>query len=194
MDPKVEEYYREVYKISNYECYPAFDPQFEWTNEEEKNVVRKLNYRVALAACLLFVGLQIDRGNLQQAISDNMLNDLALTTNEYNLGNTLFYSCFLLAEVPSQLISKVWDQTFSFRFKCVLGPLLQLVRQLCQESIFYLTRALIGMLEGGFIADLVLWLSYFFTSKELPIRLSWFWTTLAVVQIGSSLLACGILK
>lgn len=34
----------------------------------------------------------------------------------------------------------------------------------------------------------------FFTSKELPIRLSWFWTTLAVVQIGSSLLACGILK
>ena len=96
----------------------------------EQNV-RKLNYRVALAACLLFVGLQIDREifNRQSAI---ICYDLALTTNEYNLGNTLFYSCFLLAEVPSQLISKVWDQTFSFRFKCVLGPLLQLVRQLCQ--------------------------------------------------------------
>lgn len=195
LDPKVEEYYREVYQTSNYECYPAFDPQFEWTKEEEQNVVRKLNYRVALAACLLFVGLQIDRGNLQQAISDNMLNDLALTTNEYNLGNTLFYSCFLLAEVPSQLISKS------------LGPDIFIPIQMCAWSVvaisqaalsgkvsFYLTRALIGMLDGGFIADLVLWLSYFFTSKELPIRLSWFWTTLAVVQIGSSLLACGILK
>ena len=49
-------------------------------------------------------------------------------------------------------------------------------------------------LEGGFIADLVLWLSYFFTSKELPVRLSWFWTTLSLVQIGTSLLAFGILR
>ena len=63
-----------------------------------------------------------------------------------------------------------------------------------RKNIIFVTRALIGILEGGFIADLVLWLSYFFTSKELPVRLSWFWTTLSLVQIGTSLLAFGILR
>lgn len=59
---------------------------------------------------------------------------------------------------------------------------------------FYITRALIGILEGGFIADLVLGLSYFYTAKQLSIRLSWFWITLSLVQIFTALLAFAILR
>ncbi|RLV93931.1 putative transporter [Spathaspora sp. JA1] len=195
LDPKVEAYYRQVYSECNYESYSAFDPQFEWTDTEEKKVIKKLNYRVALAACLMFVSLQIDRGNLQQAVTDNLLDDLGMDTNDYNFGNTIFKIAFLLAEIPSQLISKS------------LGPDIFIPIQICSWSIvamaqaalsgktsFLITRALIGALEGGFIADLVLWLSYFFTSKELPVRLSWFWTTLAVVGILTSILAFGLLR
>lgn len=195
LDPKVEEYYRELYSSSKYECYKAFDPQFEWTEEEEKKILKKLDIRVALAACVMFIGLQVDRGNLAQAVTDNLLDDLGMTTNNYNTGNTIFYVSFLLAEIPSQLISKA------------LGPDIFIPIQICLWSVvatcqaalngpvsFYITRCLIGTLEGGFIADLVLWLSYFFKSKELPIRLSWFWTTLSCVQIGTSLLAFGILR
>jgi hypothetical protein len=31
--------------------------------------------------CIMFFGLQVDRGNLVQAVADNLLNDLNLTTN-----------------------------------------------------------------------------------------------------------------
>jgi hypothetical protein len=35
--------------------------------------VRKLDWRVALPACIMFFALQLDRGNITQAISDTML-------------------------------------------------------------------------------------------------------------------------
>lgn len=61
------------------------------------------------------------------------------------------------------------------------------------RASFFACRALIGMLEGGFVPSLVLWLSYFYTSKELPIRLSFFWTALDGTQIIAALWAFGLL-
>ena len=41
LDPKVEEYYRDLYEDSNYESYRAFDPQFTWSKEEENKVIKR---------------------------------------------------------------------------------------------------------------------------------------------------------
>lgn len=40
----------------------------------------------------MFFGLQVDRGNLVQALSDNLLNDLHLNTN----GNSMLRSYLVL--------------------------------------------------------------------------------------------------
>jgi hypothetical protein len=45
----------------------------------------------------MFFALQLDRGNIAQALSDNMLDDLGLNTNQYNYGMTIFYISFLCA-------------------------------------------------------------------------------------------------
>lgn len=105
-DPVVAEYYRDLYERVHYESRLAFDPDFEWEPEEEKKLIRKLDYRVAIAACFMFIGLQIDRGNLEQAVVDDLLPELGMNTNDYNTGNTIFRVAFLLAELPSQMISK----------------------------------------------------------------------------------------
>lgn len=59
---------------------------------------------------------------------------------------------------------------------------------------FYVTRVLLGLIEGGFIADTILYLSYYYTAAELTIRLSWFWVSLTVTTIIGNLLAAGILQ
>lgn len=81
LDPEVAAYWRSVYENANYECRHAFDPTFTWSEEEERKLVRKLDWRVCLWACVMFFGLQVDRGNLVQAVSDNLLPELGLTTN-----------------------------------------------------------------------------------------------------------------
>jgi len=62
------------------------------------------------------------------------------------------------------------------------------------RTSFYITRALIGAFEGGFIPGVILFATYFYTSKELSIRLAAFWSTLNVARVISALLAAGILE
>ncbi|KAI9052048.1 hypothetical protein LZ554_004301 [Drepanopeziza brunnea f. sp. 'monogermtubi'] len=194
LNPDVAEHWTIVYEKSQYECRDAFDPKFTWTEEEEKKLVQRLDWRVCLWACVMFFGLQVDRGNLVQAVADNLLDDLNLTTNDYNFGNVIFLLSFLLAELPSQLISKKLGPDRWIPMQITLWSVVAMSQSaLSGKKGFYATRSLLGLLEGGFIPDIVLWLSYFYTSRELPTRLSFFWTTLSMTTIVTSLLAFGIL-
>lgn len=97
---------RYVKPIETFEGLHRWDPDFEWEPKEEQRLVRKINWRICLWVCIAFFSLQLDRGNISQALSDNLLKDLGLSTNQYNTGQSIFYVCFLFAELPSQLISK----------------------------------------------------------------------------------------
>lgn len=86
-----------------YEGRHRYDPQAQWTDEEEKAVKRKTDVRVMSWLCLAFFCLQLDRGNISYALADGMLRDLGLNTNDFNNGQTIFFCSFLAAELPSQV-------------------------------------------------------------------------------------------
>ena len=57
-------------------------------------------YKVCSWVCLMFLALQLNRGNISQALSNNVFSDLDLITNDYNYGMAIYYACFLYAELP----------------------------------------------------------------------------------------------
>ncbi|KAI1467134.1 MFS general substrate transporter [Daldinia caldariorum] len=194
-DPSVAEYWSAKYEKARYENRHRFDPTYKWTAEEERRLVRKIDARIMVWAWLMFCALDMHRRNINRAISDNMLAEIGMNTNDYNYGQTIFLACFLAAELPSGLISKklgadVWIPTIMVGWSIV--ALSQAF--LKNKAAFYAIKALLGLLMGGFIPDIVLWLTYFYKSRELPLRLAWFWTALSTVNIVGSLLAAGILQ
>ncbi|KAK0456138.1 major facilitator superfamily domain-containing protein [Armillaria borealis] len=177
-DPATLEAYRPP---PQYENTHRFDPK-------ARVLCEKIDLRIMIWATTMFFALDLDRSNISQANTDNFLEDLNLTTNDYNLGNTLFRLSFLIAELPSQLISKR------------IGPDIWIPSQMVLWSTvafsqFWLSgRASFLVHAGGFIPDIVLYLSYFYTKTELPIRLAFFWVSNYLSDIISAFLATGILQ
>ncbi|EKJ68490.1 hypothetical protein FPSE_11498 [Fusarium pseudograminearum CS3096] len=194
-DPEIADRWRKVYEKAEYENRHRFDPSFTWTDGEEKKLVRKIDFRICLWAWVMFLSLDFHRRNINRAISDNMLPEIGMNTNDFNYGQTIFLVCFLSAELPSGLISKKLgaDRWIPFLICCwslVSGS----QAALQSRSAYFAIKALLGLLMGGFIPDIVLWLTYFYKSNELPLRLAFFWTALSTSNILGSLLAAGILQ
>ncbi|CAK7219258.1 hypothetical protein SCUCBS95973_003758 [Sporothrix curviconia] len=182
--------------IDAYEGRHRYDPAAQWTAAEEQRLVRHLDWRITGWCCLMFFAMQLDRGNVSQALADGMLADLGLSTDQYNTGMTLYYVCFLVAELPAQMISKrlgpdVWIPMQMVAWSAVACA--QAALPGSSPSVFYATRSLLGMLEGGFVPDVVLYLSYFYKGRELPARLAAFWAAYVATSIVSAFFAFGIL-
>lgn len=179
---------------ADHENARAFDISERWTHREENAVRRKSDVRILLWIMVMFFALNIDRGNLANALADNLLDDLKITTNDYNNAQNMYRVGFLISEIPSQLIGKR------------LGPDRWIPAQIILWSFaaggqffihnkagFFACRFFIGLFMGGFIPDSILYLSYFYKKSEMPMRLAFFWFTDSMSGVAGSFIAYGVL-
>jgi hypothetical protein len=190
-DPLLGQFYQ---PRSDYENLHRFDPKERWTHREETSVRRKTDWTIFLWILVMFFGLNLDRGNLGNAAADNLLDDLKITTNDYNNAQNMYRIGFLIAEIPSQMLGKRLGPDRWIPFQIILWSLASGGQFFMQgRAGFFACRFFIGLFMGGFIPDAVLYLSYFYTKSEMPFRLAMFWFVDSMSGVIASFIAYGVL-
>jgi len=52
-----------------------------WLRDSLDALIRKIDRRIMIFAAIMFMALELDRSNITQALTDNLLGDLGMTTN-----------------------------------------------------------------------------------------------------------------
>ncbi|RAH46335.1 putative MFS transporter [Aspergillus brunneoviolaceus CBS 621.78] len=179
---------------ADYENLHRFDPSERWTYREERAVRRKTDLTILLWIFVMFFGLNLDRGNLSNASADNLLPDLGINTNDYNNAQNMYRIGFLIAEIPSQMIGKRLGPDRWIPVQIILWSLASGGQFFMHNRAgFFACRFFIGLFMGGFIPDAILYLSYFYTKREMPIRLAFFWFVDSISGVIASFIAYGVL-
>ncbi|KAF4626615.1 hypothetical protein G7Y89_g11542 [Cudoniella acicularis] len=190
-DPALAQFYQ---PRSDHENLKRFDVSERWTYREEQRVRRKSDIKILLWILVMFFGLNLDRGNLANAVADNLLDDLKLTTDDYNNAQNMYRIGFLIAEIPSQMVGKRLGPDRWIPAQIILWSIAAGGQFFMQNRAgFFACRFFIGLFMGGFIPDSILYLSYFYKTNEMPIRLAFFWFTDSISGVIGSFIAYGVL-
>ncbi|KAG4442148.1 hypothetical protein IFR05_002361 [Cadophora sp. M221] len=188
-------------KSSNPDDYPrpredeeVLNLDRDWTKEEEAKAKRKLDLIIMPLLTLGFFCLQLDRGNIANALTDNFFKDVNITQDQFNVGQQMLSLGIVLFEIPSNMIlyrvgPGKWLTLQLFLFGTVS------TFQAFQNNYgsFIASRFLLGVTESGFIPGGLWTLSTWYTRKETAKRVMFFYFGNQFGQASSKLLAYGIL-
>lgn len=77
---------------------------FIWTPAEERRVQLKLDAMVMPLLIVAFFALQLDRGNIGNALTDYFLEDVDISQTQFNNGQQLLALGIVLWEIPSNFV------------------------------------------------------------------------------------------
>lgn len=174
---------------------PGYDPALEWTAEEARSAVRKVDFSILPAVMLFFVFLQFDRTNVSNALTDTLRTDIDVGNYEINLAQTLFIIGFIITEIPFNMISKVLGPERFLPVTMFLWGTVTWCQMFIQSANgLYACRFFIGALEGGYIPGFALYISKYYTNQELALRFAFFWASNSIAGALSGPLSVGLLS
>ncbi|KAF2649206.1 MFS general substrate transporter [Lophiostoma macrostomum CBS 122681] len=142
-------------------------PEFTWTPEEEKKLVRKID--LYLLPCIWFMYLlsYMDRTNIGNAKIAGMDHDLALTSNQYSIALVVFFVGYVVFEPPSNMILvRTRPSVYLPIIMGIWGVLTCVMAKIDSFEHLVVLRVFIGVIESGFSPGILLIISSWYKREE----------------------------
>ncbi|KAI9791511.1 MAG: hypothetical protein M1816_003855 [Peltula sp. TS41687] len=160
---------------------------------EEKKLVRKLDRHIIPIAMLLYLLSFLDRVNIGNAKLYGLEEDLGLTGNQYQIATSVLFVSYVIFEVPSNLVLKRFKPSRYIASIVALWGLVATLTGLTKNfGELVACRLLLGLFEAGLFPGLAMYLTFFYTKRELALRIGYLFVSAALAGACGGLLAYGI--
>ncbi|KZL76046.1 alternative sulfate transporter [Colletotrichum tofieldiae] len=157
-------------------------------------LLHRLDLIIMPLLTLGFFCLQLDRGNIANAITDTFMEDVGITQFQFNVGQQLLSLGIVLFEIPSNMILYKVGPGKWLTFQLFLfGSVSTFQAFQTNYSSYLATRFLLGVTESGYIPGGLWTLSTWYTRKETAKRVMVFFFGNQLGQASAKLIAYGIL-
>lgn len=168
----------------------AADPTF---GVDEKKLLRKIDSHIIPLVMLLYTFSFLDRVNIGNARLYSMEEDLRLEGNQFQVAVSIFYVTYLLFEVPSNLILKPLTPSRYISFVAFGWGIIAMCTGFVHNyGALIAIRLILGVVEAGLFPGLNVYLTFFYTKRELALRVGYLFVSAAISGALGGLLAYGI--
>jgi MFS family permease len=158
------------------------------------NYALRLDLIIMPLLTLGFFCLQLDRGNIANAITDNFMEDVGITQDQFNVGQQMLSLGIVLFEIPANMaLYRVGPGKWLTLQLFLFGTVSTFQAFQTNYASFIATRFLLGITESGFIPGGLWTLSTWYTRSETAKRVMIFYFGNQFGQASAKLLAYGIL-
>ncbi|KAL8943064.1 MAG: hypothetical protein Q9211_001117 [Gyalolechia sp. 1 TL-2023] len=159
----------------------------------EKKLVRKLDLFIIPIIMLLYLFSFLDRVNIGNARLYGMEEDLGLQGNQYQTAVSILFVTYLLSELPSNLVLKKLRPSRWISFITTSWGIIATLTGITQSYAGLIAcRLLLGLVEGGLFPGAAVYLTLFYTKRELALRIGYLFVSAAIAGAVGGLLAYGI--
>ncbi|KAL8784105.1 MAG: hypothetical protein Q9213_004164 [Squamulea squamosa] len=182
------------------ECIPSQEMTSEEANDvpkidhvAEQKLVRKLDLHIIPIFMLLYLFSFLDRVNIGNARLYGMEEDLGLKGNQYQTAVSILFVTYILSEVPSNLVLKKFTPSRWISFISTAWGIIATLTGITQNYAGLIAcRLLLGLVEGGLFPGATVYLTLFYTKRELALRIGYLFCSAAIAGAIGGLLAYGI--
>jgi ACS family tartrate transporter-like MFS transporter len=170
------------------------DPPQQDEQVDGRKVFSKIAWRLIPYIFILYILAYLDRVNVGFAALE-MKRDLTLSDTVYGTGAGIFFLGSSLFDLPSNLLlGRVGPRLWIARIMITWGIIATCMMLVKGPHSFYALRFFLGVSEAGFFPGMILYLTYWFPSRERARAVATFMTATAIAGVVGAPISSALLK